>query len=119
MARAHKHFSAGEKEGVPTPVGQRLDLWIWYARFLRSRSACAELIRNGHVRINGRRVNTPGSTVRIGDVLTLALPGRTLLVRVETCAQRRGDAASTQGLFRPIEHKPGEPEAANGEYSFF
>jgi len=117
MPRANRHGSADEKKDAPAQAGQRLDLWIWHARFLRSRSACADLIRKGHVRINGRRVNTPGSTLRRGDVLTLALPGRTILVRVEAYAQRRGDATSARDLFSSIEPEPGEPEAASGEYS--
>lgn len=81
----------------------RLDKWIWFARFQRARETCAELVRKGHVRINGRKVNQPGAFVRIGDVLTLALPGRTLLVQVLSMAERRGAAEEAGTLYRVIE----------------
>lgn len=99
MARSRRSGVTEEnKEGVP-PTSQRLDLWIWFARFLRTRVACAELVRKGHVRINGRRVNTPGTNVRVGDVLTLALPGRTVIVAIDAFSERRGDAQAASALF--------------------
>jgi ribosome-associated heat shock protein Hsp15 len=101
MARSRRSGVTGEEkegEGAP-PASQRLDLWLWFARFLRTRASCAELVRKGHVRINGRRVNTPGTQVRAGDVLTLALPGRTLIVAIQAFAERRGDAKAASALF--------------------
>lgn len=80
----------------------RLDKWIWFARFQRSREACADLVRAGRVRINGQRVVKPGAFIEPGDVLTLALPGRTVVVEVLALAQRRGDADAAQALYRMI-----------------
>ncbi len=80
----------------------RLDKWIWFARFQRSREACADLVRAGRVRINGQRVVKPGAFIAVGDVLTLALPGRTMVVEVLALAQRRGDADAAQALYRMI-----------------
>lgn len=81
----------------------RLDRWIWFARFQRSREACADLVRNGRVRVNGQRVTAPGRSVGPGDVLTLALPGQTLVVEVLAIAGRRGDSSSAQALYRRID----------------
>lgn len=81
---------------------QRLDKWIWFARFLRSRAAAADLIKAGHVRLNGRRILQPGHRVREGDVLTLALPGRTLLAKIVAFAERRGGAAAAAALWQPV-----------------
>lgn len=81
----------------------RLDKWVWFARFQRAREACADLIRKGHVRINGRRVSQPGALVRIGDVLTLALPGKTIVVCIVSLAERRGGAGEAAALYRIVE----------------
>lgn len=88
---------------APAEAGLRLDRWIWFARFQRSREACAELVRKGHVRVNGRRVSQPGAAIGIGDVLTLALPGRTLVVEVRALAERREGATEGAALYRLIE----------------
>ena len=81
----------------------RLDKWIWFARFLRSREACAGLVRDGYVRVNARKVTQPGSFVRVGDVLTLALPGKTLVVTIIGLAERRADAGAAARLYSPRE----------------
>jgi ribosome-associated heat shock protein Hsp15 len=85
------------------PARQRLDKWIWIARFVRTRVAAAELVRSGHVRVAGRRIVEPGHFVRPGDVLTLALPGRTIVIRIVDFAQRRGGAAEAAGLYALLE----------------
>jgi ribosome-associated heat shock protein Hsp15 len=79
---------------------QRLDKWLWHARFQRSRESCAELVRSGHVRVNARRISQPGYAVKAGDVLTLALPGETVIVEVTAFAVRRGSASDVIGLYR-------------------
>ena len=51
----------------------RIDRWLWCARFFKSRSAAAEAVRGGHVRLNGQRVK-PAHAVKIGDALHIELP---------------------------------------------
>jgi ribosome-associated heat shock protein Hsp15 len=53
--------------------GLRIDRWLWCARFFKSRSAAAEAVRGGHVRVNGQRVK-PSHAVKVGDVLHVELP---------------------------------------------
>lgn len=81
----------------------RLDRWIWFARFQRSREACADLVRAGRVRLNGRRVQRPGVSITPGDTLTLALPGRTIVVEVLALAGRRGGTEEAERLYRLVE----------------
>ena len=47
---------------------QRLDKWLWFARFAKTRSMAAKLVAEGHVRLNGHRVETPAKPVGPGDV---------------------------------------------------
>ena len=49
----------------------RIDRWLWCARFFKSRSAAAEAVRGGHVRLNGQRVK-PAHAVKVGDALQIA-----------------------------------------------
>jgi ribosomal protein S4 len=51
---------------------QRIDKWLWHARFARTRGAAQRLALSGHVRLNRDKVTVASRTVRAGDVLTLA-----------------------------------------------
>jgi ribosome-associated heat shock protein Hsp15 len=71
---------------------QRIDLWLWHARVVRTRADAAALARAGHVRVNGVRVASAARAVRLGDVVTVALDGGPRLLRVIGFAARRGSA---------------------------
>ena len=102
-------------EAAP-PVGgtdaQRLDLWLWCARFRKARSDCASLVAAGAVRLNRRPVEKPGARVRPGDVLTVALGGglrpdgtvggTVRVVRVLAVAARRGSAPEARTLYEEL-----------------
>lgn len=83
----------------PPDGRQRLDKWLWCARFARSREAAAGLVTAGHVRINGQKTVKPGHAVKPGDVLTLVLARQVLVVQVRGLANRRGPAASARQLY--------------------
>jgi len=78
---------------------QRLDKWLVYARFVKTRSVALDLVEKGRVRINGERVKRPDRQIARGDVLTMALPHATLVVRVDDLAERRGSASDAQALY--------------------
>src|SRR5687768_18094597 len=78
---------------------QRLDKWLWFARFAKTRTLAAKLVKDGFVRLNGERVDSPAKALALGDYLTVALPRTTAVVRVEALGQRRGPAAEAQGLY--------------------
>ena len=81
---------------------QRLDKWLWFARFARTRSMAARLVSEGHVRVNGVRAEAPAKAVHVGDVLTVAAPHGTLLVRVLDLGERRGGAPEARRLYEPV-----------------
>jgi len=74
----------------------RLDKWLWFARIVKTRVLAQELAHSGHVRLNGQRIKQAAKPVRIGDVLTIALPARVRVLRVVGFAEQRGGA--TDGL---------------------
>ena len=70
----------------------RIDRWLWCARFFKSRSAAAEAVRAGHVRLNGQRVK-PAHAVKIGDALQIAWAhGSERDVAIAVIPKRRGPA---------------------------
>lgn len=92
-----------EGEDLSDPAeGQRLDKWLWHARFARTRTAAAQLVAEGHVRINARRITTCGRRVRPGDVLTVALGDRVSVVRLRAFAARRGPAVAARELYETV-----------------
>lgn len=100
----------------------RIDRWLWCARFFKSRSAAAEAVRGGHVRVNGQRVK-PAHAVKLGDALQLTLAyGVERDVAIAAIPTRRGPApeAATSYVESPesIERrrKAAEERAARGVY---
>jgi len=91
----------------------RLDKWLWYARFLKSRSLASKLCAGGRVRINRRPVDKASAQVRMGDVLTFPLGPRIRVVRIAALGSRRGPAAEAQTLYEdlsePIAEQPKAP----------
>lgn len=92
-----------DKAGHDEPETQRLDKWLWFARMLKSRTLAAQLVADGKVRINRSRVTKPSQTVRIGDVLTIALRGRVQILKVMATGYRRGPPAEATRLYEAIE----------------
>ncbi len=82
---------------------QRLDKWLWFARFAKTRTSAAKLVTEGFVRVNGRRADTPAKAVGIGDVLTVAAPHRTALIRIIAAGERRGPAPDARLLYDDLD----------------
>lgn len=101
------------------PQAQRLDKWLWFTRLLKSRTAAAQLIVDGKVRVNRARIVKPSQSVRLEDVLTITLRGKVLIVRVLAAGHRRGPPAEARQLYEVAETRetgaaPGAPRRAPG-----
>ncbi len=81
----------------------RLDKFLWFARFVKTRSAAQGLAEEGRLRMNGRVVSQAHAPVRVGNVLSFALHGRVRVVAVEGLPSRRGPPAEARALYREIE----------------
>jgi ribosome-associated heat shock protein Hsp15 len=101
---------------MTSPEAQRIDKWLWHARFARTRSAAQRLAASGHVRVNREKVVAPSRLVRPGDVLTLALGGGVKVIRVCGIAERRGGAEEARRLYEdPQLARDNAPPAGAGE----
>ena len=99
---------SGDGEGR---IWQRLDVWLWCARFMKARARCARWVEEGGVRINRQPTAKPHARLRPGDVLTLSFSGGVRVVRVLALAARRGPAAEARALYEEVT----EPSCTGGE----
>src|SRR5262249_36140032 len=86
---------------------QRIDKWLWHARVVRTRSAAAALVDEGHVRLNGARVSANSQPVKAGDVVTIALDRTVRILKVTGFAGGRGDADAARTLGEDLTPKVG------------
>jgi ribosome-associated heat shock protein Hsp15 len=88
--------------------GCRADVWLWRARFFKTRSLAAKFVESGAVRLSRAgvetRIDKASRTVKVGDGLVFALGGRLTAVRVDGCGERRGPAQEARGLYSPLEN---------------
>lgn len=90
---------------------QRLDKWLWHARFFKTRSLAAKMVAGGHVRVNTSKVHKTAHAVGSGDVLTFPQGARIRVVRILGLAARRGPAVEAQSLYEDLTPAP-EPEVS-------
>lgn len=86
-------------------AGCRIDVWLWRARFAKSRSLAAAMVERGAVRLTHHgapvRLDKPSRTVHVGDVLVFAHGGRLVELEVAALGERRGPPAEARGLYEP------------------
>lgn len=86
----------------------RIDKWLWFARFFKTRSLAAAVVAEGEVLLNGAVVAKTSALVRAGDELIFPAGKRRRRVTVLRLGDRRGPAPEAQALYR--EEEPPPPE---------
>ncbi len=87
--------------GAPTER-QRIDKWLFFARVAKSRTLAGKFVASGHVRLNRDKISSPSQMVKIGDVLTITLERRILVLKIVDGGTRRGPASEAQGLYEDL-----------------
>lgn len=85
---------------------QRLDKWLWCARFFKSRTLANALLSAGRLRLSGTVVTKAHQKVKVGDVLTFPQGPHVRVVKVLALAVRRGPAPEAQGLYEDLAPVP-------------
>ncbi len=82
----------------------RLDIWLWRARFFKTRALSAKVCESGHVRLERfgqiTRVDKSSQAIKPGDRLIFAIGSRLIDVEVLDIGERRGPAPEAQSLYR-------------------
>lgn len=85
----------------------RADVWLWRARFFKTRSLAAKFIDEGRIRLtrpgqDEHRLDKPARPIKVGDRLVFALGGRLIAVTVEAMGDRRGPAMEARALYSTL-----------------
>jgi ribosome-associated heat shock protein Hsp15 len=81
--------------GTPGAAGLRVDKWLWFARFFKSRAQATEAVTGGHVHVNGERVK-PSRIVHVNDRLLITRDELRFEIVVQSIPARRGPAAEAR-----------------------
>lgn len=88
----------------------RIDVWLWRARFFKTRALAARVVDEGKIR-RGRngavgRIDKVSRPVKVGDDLVFAVGGRLVCVTVAALGERRGPPAEARGLYKMTDEGP-------------
>ncbi|MET3929666.1 ribosome-associated heat shock protein Hsp15 [Lysobacter sp. OAE881] len=90
----------------------RLDLWLWAARFFKTRSLAKHAIDTGKIEIGGQRAK-PSRAVRVNDALRIVRGEEIFEVDVRGLSDTRGPASVAQTLYAETEASRQAREAAH------
>jgi ribosome-associated heat shock protein Hsp15 len=94
--------------------GCRADVWLWRARFFKTRGLAADVLEAGRIRLirDGRetRLDKASRTLKPGDGVVFALGGKLVSVRILALGERRGPAEEARKLYSPLEDNTATPD---------
>jgi ribosome-associated heat shock protein Hsp15 len=80
------------------PANVRLDIWLWAARFFKTRSLAKQAVDTGKVAVAGQRPKS-SRAVRVGEQLTIERGEEHFDIAVAALSDQRGPATVAQQLF--------------------
>ena len=85
----------------------RADVWLWRARFFKTRALAATFVESGRVRLTRtgqeHRLDKPARPIKVGDQLVFALGGRLIAIVVKAMGDRRGPAEEARELYATLD----------------
>ena len=90
---AHEANETGQASVV------RIDVWLWAARFFRTRTLAKQAVETGKVEVGGQRPKA-SRTVRVGDALRVVRGEEVFEIEVLGISDDRGPAPVAQQLYR-------------------
>lgn len=86
----------------------RLDKWLWYARFFKTRTQATKLIQSGKLRLNGDIITKPHRAASVGSILTFPKAKNIRVIKIVKLGQRRGPASEATSLYEDLSPKINE-----------
>jgi ribosome-associated heat shock protein Hsp15 len=83
-------------------TGVRMDVWLWAARFFKTRLLAKHACELGRIQSNGQPAKA-AREVRVGDRLRVSNEGGDFQIEVLALSEVRGPAAVAQTLYRETE----------------
>ena len=81
---------------------QRIDKWLYFTRFAKTRAAAQEMIAGGHVAVNDEKILKASREIKTGDELNILRGSVRFFVRVTGFAERRVGAPVAQTLYEQL-----------------
>ena len=91
----------------------RIDKWLWYARFFKSRTLAGKLCNSGKLHLNGQPITKSHATLAVGDILNFAKERENRYIKVIALGHRRGPASEAATLYEDL--SPPEPKAVKDD----
>lgn len=88
----------------------RADIWLWAARFYKTRSLAKQMLVGGKVDIAGQSIK-PSRMLRVGDVLTINRANELYEITVLALSEMRGPASKAQALYQEADESRIKREA--------
>ena len=76
---------------------------MWQAHLFKGRDLAAQMVADGHLRLNGQHCVKPGHGVTLGDVLTFPQANRIRIIRILALGERRGPAEAALALYADLD----------------
>ena len=96
------------RSGSLSPTSRRLDQWLWFARFAKSRSLASRHCTAGAIILNGVVVRKARHLIRIGDIIVVPQGVLSRTIRVKALGSRRGPSSEAQLLYEEAAAPAGE-----------
>ncbi|WP_420548886.1 RNA-binding S4 domain-containing protein [Curvivirga sp.] len=100
------------------PEKLRVDKWLWYARFFKTRTLAAQQVTSGHLRVNSQPVRKAGYQVKVGDILTFPKEQDIRVIEILALGDKRRGAPEAALLYNdldpPVKRKKSEQATVDG-----
>lgn len=80
----------------------RIDKFLWFTRFAGTRNLAQGWVEDGHIRLNGRRIDRAHAPVRAHDLITFPHGTTVRVVRITHLPTRRGPATEARGCYEEL-----------------
>ncbi len=100
-------------ENTSSNQSQRIDKWLWHARFFKTRSLAQKQVITGKIRVDREKISSPSRKVLIGNVLTITRERDIKIIEILDFADKRGPYSQAQLLYNDL--SPPKPEKQKQE----
>jgi len=104
-----KPASRNPGEITENPV-TRIDIWLWAARFYKTRAMAKHAIETGKVEIQGQALKS-SRLIKVNDELCIKRGQETFVINVARISEKRGSASVAQTLYVESEASRSKREA--------
>jgi ribosome-associated heat shock protein Hsp15 len=81
----------------------RLDKWLWFSRFFKSRTLAAKVCQSRRIRINGAIIAKSKTFVSEGNIIMFPKDSHIRVVKILKLGERRGTALEAETLYEDLE----------------